>query len=564
MKKSTETAGSEEGGAQDDAKDIQEKTKKVGAKGSGATRVKQLQESNKSTNQPQSSGSATGNPRNKTALAPGHSLMDWIRLTNSGVDLTGVGGVPRVVSLSELANHNKQNDAWIAIRGIVFNVTRYMDFHPGGTSELMRGVGKDATKLFENVHAWVNYQSILQKCVVGRLSRGSISGPSSSPPENTSPGTTDCASAALDLIKSCTTGSNSQESVSENSPANAKMDWRQTLDAITLFYQTVKDYPSVYYQVRRISDSKLVFKLFFEKDVVTHELELAAPIEWPPVCKRNFETTEVDFTFTKKTKELWKTQGSHTIWRERNTSNRSYKEYEVVSNTPLSKLVHLLVLRAKDSLELVPIGKHIQARMNVMGVEITRSYTPVPPCLHPDDMAPSYESDCVCLMIKKYQNGALSPSITGLQAGQTLVLSNALGAFVVESFDRYSVIHMLAGGTGLTAMLGIIQRALAKRTVKTINLLNFNKDEDNMFYVEQLEKASTNTKLTVMHILSQADSKWTGTRGVVSDNLLKQMVGQQNPEACIFTCGPRGFIQAVTKSIQNLGWKPYQTYNFDD
>ncbi|XP_076379880.1 cytochrome b5 reductase 4 isoform X5 [Megalopta genalis] len=490
--------------------------------------------------------------------------MDWIRLTNSGVDLTGVGGVPRVVSLSELANHNKQNDAWIAIRGIVFNVTRYMDFHPGGTSELMRGVGKDATKLFENVHAWVNYQSILQKCVVGRLSRGSISGPSSSPPENTSPGTTDCASAALDLIKSCTTGSNSQESVSENSPANAKMDWRQTLDAITLFYQTVKDYPSVYYQVRRISDSKLVFKLFFEKDVVTHELELAAPIEWPPVCKRNFETTEVDFTFTKKTKELWKTQGSHTIWRERNTSNRSYKEYEVVSNTPLSKLVHLLVLRAKDSLELVPIGKHIQARMNVMGVEITRSYTPVPPCLHPDDMAPSYESDCVCLMIKKYQNGALSPSITGLQAGQTLVLSNALGAFVVESFDRYSVIHMLAGGTGLTAMLGIIQRALAKRTVKTINLLNFNKDEDNMFYVEQLEKASTNTKLTVMHILSQADSKWTGTRGVVSDNLLKQMVGQQNPEACIFTCGPRGFIQAVTKSIQNLGWKPYQTYNFDD
>lgn len=62
----------------------------------------------------------TGNPRNKTALAPGHSLMDWIRLGNSGVDLTGVGGVQRVVTLSELANHNKQTDAWIAIRGLYF------------------------------------------------------------------------------------------------------------------------------------------------------------------------------------------------------------------------------------------------------------------------------------------------------------------------------------------------------------------------------------------------------------------------------------------------------------
>lgn len=108
--------------------------------------------------------------------------MDWIRLGSSGVDLTGVGGVTRNVTPKELAKHNKKNDAWIAIRGeptdnlvrrfsldrfiislyscslfsrfrtgIVFNVTRYMDFHPGGVSELMRGVGKDATKLFDDV-----------------------------------------------------------------------------------------------------------------------------------------------------------------------------------------------------------------------------------------------------------------------------------------------------------------------------------------------------------------------------------------------------------------------------
>lgn len=59
-----------------------------------------------------------GNPRNKTALAPGHSLMDWIRLGSSNVDLTGVQGVHQVVTLKELAKHNKKNDAWIAIRGL--------------------------------------------------------------------------------------------------------------------------------------------------------------------------------------------------------------------------------------------------------------------------------------------------------------------------------------------------------------------------------------------------------------------------------------------------------------
>lgn len=560
---------------QDDAKDIREKMKKVDMKSSspatllarnavllpsGVARVKQFEQAKAISQAGSSSGSATGNPRNKTALAPGHSLMDWIRLSNSGVDLTGVGGVPRVVSVSELANHNKENDAWIAIRGIVFNVTRYMDFHPGGTSELMRGVGKDATKLFENVHAWVNYQSILQKCVVGKLSRESASSPTETAPS----GTTDCSSATLDLIKSCTTRSTSQENLSESSPSNVKMDWRQTTNSINLFYQTVRDYPGVSYQVRRISDTKLIFKLFFEKDVITHELELAAGVDWPPTCKRNLDTMEVDFTFTKKAKGIWKTQGSHTIWREPNTNSRTYTEYEVLANTPLSDLVHLLVLRAKDSLELVPVGRHVEAKMNVLGMEISRPYTPVPPCLHPDDMAPSYKSDCMCLMIKKYPSGALSPSITALQTSQTLVLSNALGAFVVESFDRYSVIHMLAGGTGLTAMLGIIQRALARRTVKSINLLNFNKDEDNMFYVAQLEKASAEKKLKVTHILSQASSTWTGKCGTVSDDLLKELLAEHNPEACVFTCGPRGFMQSAKKSLQNLGWKPYQMYDFDD
>lgn len=74
----------------------------------------------------------TGNPRNKCALKPGHSLMDWIRLGSSGLDLSGTKGVITPVSNAELAKHCKQDDAWLAIRGKVYNVTHYMEFHPGG------------------------------------------------------------------------------------------------------------------------------------------------------------------------------------------------------------------------------------------------------------------------------------------------------------------------------------------------------------------------------------------------------------------------------------------------
>lgn len=55
-------------------------------------------------------------------MGPGYSLMDWIKLGATGIDLTGVDGIPRDVTMAELAKHNKENDAWIAIRGIYFKL----------------------------------------------------------------------------------------------------------------------------------------------------------------------------------------------------------------------------------------------------------------------------------------------------------------------------------------------------------------------------------------------------------------------------------------------------------
>lgn len=79
--------------------------------------------------------------------------MDWIRLGSSGKDLTGVGSAAGSLSitLTELKQHDRVTDGWLAIRGKVYNVTEYMNFHPGGVEELMRGVGKDATNLFDEV-----------------------------------------------------------------------------------------------------------------------------------------------------------------------------------------------------------------------------------------------------------------------------------------------------------------------------------------------------------------------------------------------------------------------------
>lgn len=44
----------------------------------------------------------------------------------------------KIVSLEELAEHNKEGDAWIGVNGFVYNVGVFARVHPGGTGVLMR------------------------------------------------------------------------------------------------------------------------------------------------------------------------------------------------------------------------------------------------------------------------------------------------------------------------------------------------------------------------------------------------------------------------------------------
>ncbi|KAF5391552.1 hypothetical protein D9757_002517 [Collybiopsis confluens] len=110
----------------------------------------------------------TNKKREKVALAPGHSPLDWAVLKSSGKDLRGVETLMRIPP-SVLRQHNTREDAWSAFNGKVYNLTAYLPFHPGGEKELMRVAGRDGTKLFGLTHAWVNVDFMLDSCLVGFL-----------------------------------------------------------------------------------------------------------------------------------------------------------------------------------------------------------------------------------------------------------------------------------------------------------------------------------------------------------------------------------------------------------
>lgn len=71
-------------------------------------------------------------------------------------------------TLAEIAKHNKKTDAWIAINGKVADITKWIPLHPGGNI-IMKGVGKDATKLFISFNHDDYAKKMLKKYQIGIL-----------------------------------------------------------------------------------------------------------------------------------------------------------------------------------------------------------------------------------------------------------------------------------------------------------------------------------------------------------------------------------------------------------
>ena len=54
-------------------------------------------------------------------------------------------------TIDEVSLHNTEFDAWIIIHQDVYDITEFLNEHPGGKHILMTVVGGDATEFFEEL-----------------------------------------------------------------------------------------------------------------------------------------------------------------------------------------------------------------------------------------------------------------------------------------------------------------------------------------------------------------------------------------------------------------------------
>uniref|UniRef100_A0A182QPT9 Cytochrome-b5 reductase n=1 Tax=Anopheles farauti TaxID=69004 RepID=A0A182QPT9_9DIPT len=541
-------------------------------------------------------------------MKPGHSLMDWIRLGNSGTDLTGTGGRVIPVSHAELAKHDRAEDAWMAIRGKVYNVTRYMNFHPGGADELMRGVGKDATRLFEEVHAWVNYESLLAKCYIGPL-RTTVNislvdsifsdNPNSKLPPPP-PSFAQASKASASLTVTATTGTSptgkdtidvaplsppatsivssaSDDSLTLSVPIVPRFDWIQKTSELTLiFYTRSLANPGV--MVECVDQLEVTVSILVESSVQhRYRFHLANNVRWPCAARTSLESGKVELMFTKLCPTLWTTYGEMSYERLENCALQLH-EYDVATRIEITHDSCALLLRPKNNclLQITPVGYHVSVSASIDGEYVSRSYTPVPASCVGTDCSETF----VPLLVKSYPDGCLSKHLTRpVPLGTSLQLSQPSGNFVLGKLRHHHRFALLAAGSGLTPMLALLHYLLERNSnrIEHICLLYFNKTEADIWCRELLENLCKKDKrFTLKHYLSEAEplpvlpaaadegNRSSFAHGRVTPDVVRQLTMKDSPLYATYCClcGPKPFNELCQQYFQQTDHNPKHLHCF--
>ncbi|KAI3756883.1 hypothetical protein L1987_56707 [Smallanthus sonchifolius] len=86
-----------------------------------------------------------------------------------------MGSETKLISLDEVSKHDKKNDCWLIISGKVYDITPFVDDHPGGDEIMVLATKKDATEDFEDVGHSQNARNMLTDYYVGDIDINTMS-----------------------------------------------------------------------------------------------------------------------------------------------------------------------------------------------------------------------------------------------------------------------------------------------------------------------------------------------------------------------------------------------------
>ena len=170
----------------------------------------------------------------------------------------------------------------------------------------------------------------------------------------------------------------------------------------------------------------------------------------------------------------------------------------------------------------------------------------------------------------------MSKHIGELKVGDSLLMKGPFKKIDVQP-NMKKAIGMVAGGTGITPMLQVIQKLLADpRDTTEIRLLYANNTHDDILLKNMLDAlALVHPRFKVYYTLSESPEGWNGYTGYVTKEMLAEIMPPPSDDHLIMVCGPPPMMKALsgekkspsdqgelTGALAGMKYKQDQVYKF--
>ncbi|GMJ07476.1 hypothetical protein like AT5G20080 [Hibiscus trionum] len=198
---------------------------------------------------------------------------------------------------------------------------------------------------------------------------------------------------------------------------------------------------------------------------------------------------------------------------------------------------------------------------------VIRPYTPIS-----DPDAKGYFD----LLIKVYPEGKMSQHFASLKPGDVVEVKGPIEKL------RYSPnmkkhIGMIAGGSGITPMLQVIEAILKNPDDNTqVSLLYANVSPDDILLKQKLDiLAASHPNLKVFYTVDNPTKTWKGGAGYISEDMVTKGLPGPAEDTLILVCGPPGMMEHISGGkakdysqgelrgiLKELGYTEQMVYKF--
>jgi predicted ferric reductase len=146
--------------------------------------------------------------------------------------------------------------------------------------------------------------------------------------------------------------------------------------------------------------------------------------------------------------------------------------------------------------------------------------------------------------------GDFTSEIHKVPVGQRVYLDGPYGAFTIGNPADMHV--LIAGGIGVTPMMSMIRTLADRSDERPVILFYGGRDWESITFREELEALKARLNLTIVYVLADPPSGWTGEQGFITAEMFKRHLPPPYADHEYFICGPDVMMDAIEKALGEL------------